>query len=144
MASSRVLLRAALIWLLQCAASGCWVASVLVYGSFEKGDRLQLAAALAWSLGNVCAFPDILSPGEPKELAPGSLIPRAALIWLLQSAASGCWVASVLVYGSFEKGDRVQFAAALAWSLSNLCAIPDMFVPESPAAEVARPKQDAP
>jgi hypothetical protein len=50
----------------------------------------------------------------------------------------------VLVYGSVEKGDRVQFAAALAWSLSNLCAIPDMFVPESPAAEVARPKQDAP
>jgi len=77
-------------------------------------------------------------------MASSRVLLRAALIWLLQCAASGCWVASVLVYGSFEKGDRVQFAAALAWSLSNLCAIPDMFVPESPAAEVARPKQDAP
>ena len=65
MSASKVLPRAALMWLLQCAASGCWVASVLVYGNFETGDRLQLAAALAWCLGNVLAAADIFASDEP-------------------------------------------------------------------------------
>ena len=59
---SKMLLRATLVWLFQCAASGCWVASVFVYGSFETGDRLQLAAALAWCLGKVFAAADTCAP----------------------------------------------------------------------------------
>ena len=71
MASSRVLLRAALIWLLQCAASGCWVASVLVYGSFEKGDRLQLAAALARHRASVA---EVGVSYDPRSFAEGKKI----------------------------------------------------------------------
>ncbi len=123
------------MWLLQCAASGCWVASVFVYGSFETGDRIQLAAALAWSLGNVLAAADICALDNRDTPPPGSVLPRAALMWLLQCAASGCWVASVFVYGSFETGDRIQLAAALAWSLGNVLAAADICAPDRHMSE---------
>jgi hypothetical protein len=141
MSASKVLPRAALMWLLQCAASGCWVASVLVYGNFEAGDRLQLAAALAWCLGNVLAAADIFASDGLGAPARDSVLPRAALTWLLQCAASGCWVASVLVYGNFETGDRLQLAAALAWCLGNVLAAADIFASDEPVAERTRTAQ---
>ena len=143
MPSATIVPRATLIWLLQCAASGCWVASVFVYGSFETGDWLQLAAALAWCLGNVFAAADICAPGKQQDaVPPGSILPRATLIWLLQCAASGCWVASVFVYGSFETGDWLQLAAALAWCLGNVFAAADICAPDSSQVDVPHPTQD--
>lgn len=127
-------LRQALLWLCFGAASVCWVACVFAYDSWGTGDRLQLAAALAWSLGNVCALPGIFEPADAAApptvaAAAGSLLPRRALIWLLQCTASGCWVASVCVCGSWDTGDRLQLAAALSWCASNLCAAPDIRAP---------------
>ena len=53
---------------------------------------------------------------------------RAALGWLLQVVASSCWVASVFVYDNLDKpGDRLQLVAAIAWSVSNLLMVPDLF-----------------
>lgn len=43
-------------WLCQLIASLSWFASVIVYGSFELGDCLQLLAASAWTVSNVMAY----------------------------------------------------------------------------------------
>jgi len=43
-------------WAFQMLASLSWIASVLVYGSFELGDLLQLVAASAWTLSNVIDY----------------------------------------------------------------------------------------
>lgn len=39
--------------LCQLIASLSWFASVIVYGSFELGDCLQLLAASAWTASNI-------------------------------------------------------------------------------------------
>ncbi|MEM9701132.1 MAG: hypothetical protein AAF907_01660 [Planctomycetota bacterium] len=45
------------------------------------------------------------------------------LSWLGQTVASGCWIASVFVYGLSEVGDVLQLAAASAWMIANLAAL---------------------
>ena len=52
-------------WLFQLLASCAWVASVIVYGSYESGDILQLAAALCWTLSNVVSAPEVSSAVVP-------------------------------------------------------------------------------
>ena len=43
--------------------------------------------------------------------------------------ASSCWVASVFVYDELDQpGDQLQLAAAVAWTLSNLLTLPEIFV----------------
>ena len=39
--------------LLQLVASVSWIISVIVYGSYELGDCLQLLAASAWTFSNI-------------------------------------------------------------------------------------------
>ena len=39
-------------WLFQSIASVSWVVSVIVYGSYELGDCLQLLAATSWTVSN--------------------------------------------------------------------------------------------
>lgn len=42
--------------------------------------------------------------------------------WIGQTAASLCWIASVLAYGITSTGDWLQLAAASAWFLANVAA----------------------
>lgn len=43
-------------WLFQMIASLAWFASVIVYGSYELGDCLQLLAASSWSVSNIVSY----------------------------------------------------------------------------------------
>ena len=43
--------------------------------------------------------------------------------WLGQTAASLCWLTSMLVYGLDSPGDWLQLGAASAWLLANLAAL---------------------
>lgn len=43
--------------------------------------------------------------------------------WLGQTAASICWIGSVLAYGISSSGDWLQLCAASAWLLANIAAI---------------------
>ena len=43
--------------------------------------------------------------------------------WLGQTAASVCWVGSMLTYGIRSSGDWLQLFAASAWLLANIVAI---------------------
>ena len=57
--------RAFLAWLFQLLASCAWVGSVIVYGNYESGDILQLAAALCWTLSNALSAPEVRSAVVP-------------------------------------------------------------------------------
>ena len=43
--------------------------------------------------------------------------------WLGQTAASVCWIASMLTYGISSGGDWLQLFAASAWLLANIASI---------------------
>ena len=43
--------------------------------------------------------------------------------WLGQTAASICWICSMLIYGIGSAGDWLQLIAASAWLLANLFVI---------------------
>ena len=43
--------------------------------------------------------------------------------WLGQTAASVCWIGSMLAYGIRSSGDWLQLFAASAWLLANIVAI---------------------
>ena len=43
--------------------------------------------------------------------------------WLGQTAASVCWIASMLTYGISSSGDWLQLFAASAWLLANIASI---------------------
>ena len=43
--------------------------------------------------------------------------------WLGQTAASVCWIGSMLAYGIRSSGDWLQLLAASAWLLANIVAI---------------------
>lgn len=43
-------------WLCQLLASLSWFTSVIVYGSYELGDCLQLLAASAWTVSNIMNY----------------------------------------------------------------------------------------
>ncbi len=43
--------------------------------------------------------------------------------WLGQTAASVCWIASMLAYGISSSGDWLQLCAASAWLLANIAAV---------------------
>ncbi|MYA28371.1 MAG: hypothetical protein F4090_01850 [Nitrospira sp. SB0672_bin_25] len=43
--------------------------------------------------------------------------------WLGQTAASVCWIASMLTSGISSSGDWLQLFAASAWLLANIASI---------------------
>ena len=45
------------------------------------------------------------------------------LEWLGQTAASVCWISSMLTYGISSSGDWLQLFAASAWLLANMASI---------------------
>ena len=58
-----------------------------------------------------------------------SSVARAFFVWLFQLLASCSWVASVIIYGSYDAGDVAQLTAALCWTLSNALAAPAAVLP---------------
>ena len=46
-----------------------------------------------------------------------------SIAWLGQTAASVCWIGSMLNYGIISSGDWLQLLAASAWLLANIAAI---------------------
>ena len=46
-----------------------------------------------------------------------------SLKWLGQTAASLCWIGSMLVYGIESGGDWLQLCAASAWLLANIATL---------------------
>ena len=43
--------------------------------------------------------------------------------WLGQTAASICWICSVLAYGINSSGDWLQLCAASAWLVANIASV---------------------
>ncbi len=43
--------------------------------------------------------------------------------WLGQTAASVCWISSMLIYGLESGGDWLQLCAASAWLLANIASV---------------------
>lgn len=73
-------------------------------------------------------------PGKTPNTGPanGTFKPRAFVVWLGQLVASVSWIVSVLTYEAeagetWSDGDRLQMTAACAWTVSNVCAFPDIF-----------------
>ena len=46
-----------------------------------------------------------------------------SIAWLGQTAASVCWIGSMLTYGIRSGGDWLQLFAASAWLLANIAVI---------------------
>ena len=46
-----------------------------------------------------------------------------SITWLGQTAASLCWIGSLLVYGIESGGDWLQLCAASAWLAANAAAL---------------------
>ena len=46
-----------------------------------------------------------------------------SIAWLGQTAASVCWIGSMLTDGISSDGDWLQLCAASAWLLANIAAI---------------------
>ncbi len=62
--------------------------------------------------------------GAPASGARRSRLARMRSIpWLGQTAASVCWISSMLSYGIKSNGDWLQLFAASAWLLANIVAI---------------------
>ncbi len=53
----------------------------------------------------------------------GRLAKALRVEWLGQTAASICWIGSVLAYGISSSGDWLQLCAASAWLLANIATI---------------------
>lgn len=45
------------------------------------------------------------------------------LSWLGQTAASFCWIVSMMAYGIDTTGDWLQLSAASAWLLANIATL---------------------
>ena len=54
---------------------------------------------------------------------PSRLAKAMRIEWLGQTAASLCWIASVLTMGINSRGDWLQLFAASAWLVANIAAI---------------------
>ena len=56
--------------------------------------------------------------------AKRSRLSRArSLSWLGQTAASLCWIGSMLTYGLESGGDWLQLCAASAWLVANIATL---------------------
>lgn len=70
---------------------------------------------------------DATSEAARRGIASGAWRSRLArtlrVEWLGQTAASVCWIASMLAYGISSSGDWFQLFAASAWLLANIASI---------------------
>ena len=69
----------------------------------------------------------MLTENDEGAVAPGArrsrLVRVRSIEWLGQTAASVCWIGSMLTYGLRSGGDWLQLFAASAWLLANIAAI---------------------
>lgn len=69
----------------------------------------------------------MLTGNDEGAVASGARRSRLARVrsieWLGQTAASVCWIASMLTYGVSSSGDWLQLFAASAWLLANIASI---------------------
>jgi len=69
----------------------------------------------------------MLTGNDEGAVASGARRSRLARVrsveWLGQTAASVCWISSMLAYGIRSGGDWLQLFAASAWLLANIAAI---------------------
>ena len=83
--------------------------------------------AAGWALGAPSNRPNATYEAARRGIASGvgrSRLARALRIeWLGQTAASVCWIASMLAYGISSSGDWLQLLAASAWLLANIASI---------------------
>lgn len=62
--------------------------------------------------------------GDGTAAVTPSRVRRALRVeWLGQTAASVCWIVSMLTYGISSSGDWLQLCAASAWLLANIATI---------------------
>ena len=80
-----------------------------------------------WTLAAPSSGPDATSEAARRGIASGAWRSRLArtlrVEWLGQTAASVCWIASMLAYGISSSGDWFQLFAASAWLLANIASI---------------------
>ena len=80
-----------------------------------------------WALTAPSGGPNATSEAARRGIASGagqSRLTRALRVeWLGQTAASVCWIASMLTYGISSNGDWLQLFAASAWLLANIASI---------------------
>ena len=83
--------------------------------------------AAGWALAAPSSGPDATSEAARRGIASGAWRSRLArtlcVEWLGQTAASVCWIASMLTYGISSSGDWLQLFAASAWLLANIASI---------------------
>ena len=61
--------------------------------------------------------------GGPSGARRSRLARTLRVEWLGQTAASVCWIASMLTYGISSSGDWLQLFAASAWLLANIASV---------------------
>ncbi|MCY3728721.1 MAG: hypothetical protein OXF97_06980 [Nitrospira sp.] len=80
-----------------------------------------------WTLTAPSSEPNATSEAARREIVSGAGRSRLArtlrVEWLGQTAASVCWIASMLTYGISSGGDWLQLLAASAWLLANIASI---------------------
>ena len=68
----------------------------------------------------------MLKGNDERAVASGAgrsrLVKARSITWLGQTAASVCWISSMLSYGIESPGDWLQLCAASAWLLANIAA----------------------
>ena len=83
--------------------------------------------AAGWPLAAPSSEPNATGEASRMQIASGagkSRLARALRVeWLGQTAASVCWIASMLTYGISSSGDWLQLFAASAWLLANIASI---------------------
>ncbi|MCY4132674.1 MAG: hypothetical protein OXF39_08555 [Nitrospira sp.] len=83
--------------------------------------------AAGWALAASSSEPNATSEAARRGIASGtgrSQLARTLRVkWLGQTAASVCWIASMLTYGISSSGDWLQLFAASAWMLANIASI---------------------
>ncbi len=80
-----------------------------------------------WALAAPSSGPSATSEAARRGIASGVWRSRLArtlrVEWLGQTAASVCWIASMLTYGVSSSGDWLQLFAASAWLLANIASV---------------------
>ncbi len=65
---------------------------------------------------------EVVGEGSVPDRGPRRLERVLRIEWLGQTAASICWIGSVLAYGISSSGDWLQLFAASSWLLANIAA----------------------
>ena len=83
--------------------------------------------AAGWTLAAPSSGPNVTSEAARRGIVSGAVRSRRARVlrvaWLGQTAASVCWIVSMLTYGISSGGDWLQLLAASAWLLANIASI---------------------